>query len=48
MPLTNLLLLLFGLEADDLQIAGVGDISHDAGDFGPDPQEGPAEHVIVA
>lgn len=40
-------LLLLGLEADDLQVAGVGDVCHDAGNLAPDPQQGPAQHVVV-
>lgn len=46
--LTNLLLLLFGLEANDLQIAGVGDVCHDAGNPAPDAQQRPAQHVVMA
>lgn len=44
---TDLFLLLLGLEADDLQVAGVGDVCHDAGNLAPDPQQGPAQHVVV-
>lgn len=44
---TNLFLLLLGLEADDLQVAGVCDVCHDAGNPAPHPQQGSTQHVVV-
>lgn len=46
--LTDLLLLVLGLEAHDLQVAAAGDVGHDGGDAAPHAQQGPAQHVVVA
>lgn len=45
--LTNLLFLVLGLEAHDLQVAAVGDIGHDSSHTAPHAQQRPAKHVVV-
>lgn len=45
--LTNLLPLVLGLEAYDLQVAAAGDVGHDGGDATPHTQQRPAQHVVV-
>lgn len=46
-PLTNLLLLVLGLEANNLQVAAAGDVGHDSSDAAPHAQQRPAQHVVV-
>jgi len=46
--LTDLLVVLLGLEADDLQDAGAGDVRHHVGHALPDAQQRPAQHVVLA
>lgn len=46
--LTDLLVVLLGLEADDLQDAGAGDVRHHVRHTLPHTQQGAAQHVVLA
>lgn len=45
--LTDLLGVLLGLQSDDLQDAGAGDVRNRVGHFLPDAQQRPAQHVVL-
>ena len=45
--LTDLLVMLFGFQADDLQDAGAGDVRHHVGYALPHTQQSTAQHVVL-